>query len=60
MVGDPPRLQELFDPRSHRWDDHFGWDGVRIVPKTLIGEVTIRVLCLNSEERLQVCNAWQT
>ena len=45
-------LVRLFDPRTQRWSDHFRWDGVFIVGLTDVGRTTLRVLDLNSEERI--------
>jgi hypothetical protein len=45
-------LTELFHPRSHTWDDHFGWDGIHVLGNTAIGRTTIRVLKMNSEDQL--------
>jgi hypothetical protein len=42
----------FFNPRSDRWSDHFMIDGILIKPINEIGEVTARVLQLNSSDRL--------
>ena len=42
----------LFNPRLEPWPEHFVLDGARILPLTEVGEVTIRVLRLNDEERI--------
>ena len=42
----------FFNPRMDSWGDHFELDGVRIKPRTDIGEVTARILEFNSVERL--------
>jgi hypothetical protein len=47
-------LTELFHPRRHAWRDHFQWQGVFIIPKTAVGRVTVDVLELNSEDRLEL------
>ena len=47
----------LFNPRVHRWADHFRLEGPRIVPLTQIGRVTVELLRLNSPERLLVRQA---
>jgi 5-methylcytosine-specific restriction endonuclease McrA len=44
----------LFDPRSQRWNDHFRWDGIHLVGLTDVGRTTIRVLCMNSDEQLEL------
>lgn len=43
----------LFHPRTDRWDDHFRFEGPLIVPQTEIGRATIRLLQLNSPERVE-------
>jgi hypothetical protein len=45
-------VTELFHPRNHNWEDHFGWDGIYIISNTAIGRTTIRVLNMNSEDQL--------
>jgi hypothetical protein len=46
----------LFNPREHRWADHFVWsaDGLRIIPLTAIGRVTVELLELNRERILNI------
>jgi len=44
----------LFHPRQQRWDDHFRWEGIHIVGQTEIGRTTIHVLCMNSDEQLEL------
>jgi hypothetical protein len=41
------KLVRLFNPRRHRWDYHFTFDGPRIVGLTPIGRVTVAVLNMN-------------
>lgn len=55
LTGIDPRTGEicrLFHPRRQRWDDHFQWQGIYIEGKTDTGRVTVRVLEMNSEDRL--------
>ncbi len=47
----------LFDPRRQTWSDHFRWDGLEMVGLTAAGRTTIRVLGLNSDDRIEV-RAW--
>lgn len=47
-------LTPLFHPRRDKWTDHFVWDGVRIVGLTSVGRTTVRVLDLNSPQRLRI------
>lgn len=42
----------LFNPRKHHWRDHFHYDNERIVPITQIGYVTVNLLQMNHQERL--------
>ena len=46
------QVTELFHPRRHLWQEHFEWRGIYIVGRTPIGRTTVRVLRMNSEERL--------
>jgi len=48
------KITPLFHPRSDRWDQHFKWRGIYIMGKTAVGRTTIRVLRMNSEERLSL------
>lgn len=41
------RLSRLFNPRRHRWEKHFRWDGPRLVGRTAVGRTTIAVLAIN-------------
>lgn len=52
-------MTPLFNPRTDRWDEHFLWNGIRIVGKTGKGRATITVLSLNHEDRLEVRLAWR-
>lgn len=45
-------VTELFHPRQQRWSDHFEWNGNYLVGKTAIGRTTIRVLDINSDDRI--------
>lgn len=51
---------ELFHPRRQRWEEHFEWQGVRLVGKTAVGRTTIVVLRINSEEQVQLRMALQS
>jgi 5-methylcytosine-specific restriction endonuclease McrA len=57
LTGIDPVTDEvtpLFNPREQLWDDHFCWQGIQIVGLTPIGRTTIRVLCMNSDEQLEL------
>jgi hypothetical protein len=45
-------LIRFFNPRIDRWEDHFTMRGATMVGLSDIGRVTIKVLQLNSDERL--------
>ena len=42
----------LFNPRTDRWFEHFMLDNELILPKTKIGEATIKILDFNHFERI--------
>lgn len=46
------RLIRLFNPRKDKWTTHFSIEYGEIVPKTLIGAATIKVLDLNNIDRI--------
>lgn len=45
-------LVRLYNPRTDRWSEHFQIDGSTIKPLSDIGEATVRILKMNSDERL--------
>lgn len=45
-------LIRFYNPRIDRWSEHFGLKGSRIEPVTEKGEVTARILRLNSREQI--------
>ena len=55
LTGIDPQTNEvtqLFHPRHHEWNEHFGLQGVYLVGKTATGRTTIRVLNINSEDQI--------
>jgi 5-methylcytosine-specific restriction endonuclease McrA len=57
LSGIDPLTEEvttLFDPRKQEWNAHFSWDGIHLIGKTAVGRTTIRVLCMNSDEQLEL------
>lgn len=47
------QLVRFFDPRRDLWSDHFGFGSdLELVPRTEIGEVTVRIFGFNAPERL--------
>jgi len=51
-VDSSGRLVRFFDPRRDAWDEHFKLNGPVIEPLTSVGEVTARMLRLNTAERV--------
>ena len=47
----------LFHPRKDIWEEHFAWDGSRLLGRTSIGQVTIAVLAINASHHLEVRQA---
>ena len=47
------KLVPLVNPRRHKWSRHFNWDGPLLVGRTAIGRVTIAVMNINDEQRVQ-------
>ncbi len=45
-------IASLFHPRRDVWADHFRLDGATIVPLTPQGRITVRLLQLNRQQRL--------
>jgi len=45
---------ELFNPRRQRWPEHFAWNRSDIAGLSATGRTTIRVMDLNSEDRIRV------
>jgi hypothetical protein len=46
------KLTRLFNPRRHRWDWHFHYEGPLLRGRTAIGRTTIQVLQINCEEAI--------
>ena len=46
------KLIKLFNPRRHKWERHFRWNGPYLVGRTAIGRVTIAVLDINAADRV--------
>ncbi len=54
MDPDTNRVVELFNPRRQAWREHFTWDGPIISGNSATGRTTIRVLEMNSDDRIRV------
>jgi hypothetical protein len=48
------QVVQLFDPRRHRWEEHFLFRGAEIVGHTPAGRATARLLNMNSRVRVQL------
>jgi hypothetical protein len=51
---DTGKLERLFNPRADRWQDHFEFDGIRILGRGPVGRATIWLLEMNHERRLEL------
>lgn len=45
-------LVRFFNPRQDRWSEHFALQQARIIDRTSIGEVTVRILGFNSDSQI--------
>ena len=45
-------ITQLFHPRRQLWSTHFKWSGLYLVGRTAVGRTTVRVLNMNSDDRL--------
>ena len=50
----------LFNPRQHRWQDHFVWDGstIQLIGLTRIGRATITALNINNPVIVAARTRW--
>jgi hypothetical protein len=48
------KLTPLFNPRRHKWPTHFRWQGPYLIGRTPIGRVTIALLHINEELRVEL------
>lgn len=51
---DTEELTRLYNPRQNHWEDHFRYDGARLIGKTPIGRASIRVLAINASDLLLI------
>lgn len=51
----------IFNPRLDPWDEHFVWaeDGLTLVGRTAIGEVTVAALDMNSFRQVRARSFWR-
>jgi hypothetical protein len=48
------KITPLFNPRRHKWDRHFRWQGAYLVGRTPIGRATVALLHINDEYRVEL------
>jgi hypothetical protein len=48
------KLTKLFNPRRHRWERHFRWNGPYLIGRTAVGRVTVAVLAMNDPAVVEV------
>jgi hypothetical protein len=46
------KIVNLFNPRRHKWQRHFRWQGPLLAGKTPVGRATIAVLRINLRTRV--------
>jgi hypothetical protein len=57
IAGRDPKTRKiipLFNPRRHKWDRHFRWNGPVLMGRTAIGRTTIAVLNINEPEAVAI------
>lgn len=54
LDGVARKLTPLFNPRRNKWSRHFRWDGPVLLGRTPIGRVTVAVLRINDEYRVEL------
>lgn len=52
--GETGKIIPLFNPRRHKWTRHFRWDGPVLIGLTPIGRVTVLVLEINLDYRVDL------
>ena len=45
-------MARLFHPREDQWEEHFTWEGARLLGKTAVGRATVDVLGINHSDRV--------
>jgi hypothetical protein len=48
------KLTRLFNPRTDHWNQHFRWSASTLYGRTAIGRVTVAVLNINQDDRLEI------
>ena len=47
-------IVRLFHPRVDQWEDHFEFRGAIIIGRSVVGEATLRLLQINTVERVEM------
>jgi len=50
-------LTPLYNPRTQKWDEHFGIENGIVIGKTAVGRVTVFTLNMNRPEQIEIRNA---
>ena len=48
------KLTALFNPRRHKWQRHFRWQGAYLIGRTPVGRVTVALLNINDPFRVEL------
>ncbi len=48
------KLTPRFNPRRHKWATHFRWEDAYLIGRTPIGRVTVALLHINDELRVEL------
>jgi hypothetical protein len=48
------KITPLFNPRRHKWARHFSWQGATLIGLTPIRRVTVALLHINDEYRVEL------
>jgi 5-methylcytosine-specific restriction endonuclease McrA len=48
------KLTPLFNPRRHKWPRYFRWQGAYLIGRTPIGRVTVALLHINDDYRVEL------
>ena len=48
------KLTPLFNPRRRKWAAHFRWEGPILIGRTPVGRVTVALLHINDEYRIEL------
>lgn len=54
LITSRTKLIRLFNPRRHKWERHFSWDGPILLGRTSIGRATVHVLFMNDPVRVSL------